>query len=331
MATSDQTKPASAGFTFAGRLARTIALRTTSRAFLRSFILILIAEAVTILVAWLLLDVNATRWIQQKGAEAARLSQLAASSSDWSRIEQIKKDQDSPLFERYQQRLDHLTQQYFSRKEGSFYIAVIKNGEEYDVAANDTIALDNDDKANQWEIDAYKERKTTYSPRPIVDDTGTYLAAYTPILKNGRVIGLISAEYDEASTSDFRAIIRSTFWLSIAPAILVSLVVAFIIASTFVEPTDVLREIEDTAQSQRARSPAEAENDPWLLLTSKEKEMAEFLRQGRESIKELAESMSVSPETIKQHLKNVKLKTGWSKQALAMQAAARRSASAPTI
>ena len=301
-----------------------------SRAFRRAFALILVAEAVTILVAWLLLDYNATKWIQQKGAQAARLSQMAAASSNWSHIGQIRKDEDSPLFKRYQQRLNHLTNQSFSRKEGSFYIAIVKDGEEYDVAPNDTIVLDDYGKANEWELSAYKQRKTTYSQIPIVDEGGTYLAAYTPVVQNGHVIGLIAAEYDEAPTADFRAIIRSTFLLSVGPAIIVSLVVALVLASMFVEPTDVLREIEDTAQSQRARSSSEVESDPWLKLTPKQKEIAELLRQGRESIKDLAESLVVTPETIKQHLKDIKTRTGWSKQALAVQAAARRSASEPT-
>lgn len=278
-----------------------------------------------------MLDVNATRWIQQKGAQAARLSQIAASSYDWSHIEQIKKDEDSPLFERYQQRLGDLSHLYFSRNEGAFYIAVVKNGEEYDIAAKDPTAWDNEGKSNQWEVDAYARRKTTFSPRPIVDDTGTYLAGYTPIIQNGHVIGLIGAEYDEAPTTDFREIIRSTFWLSIVPAIIVSLVVALVLASTFTEPTDVLREIEHTAQTQRARSSSEAQDDPWLLLTPKQKEIAELLRQGRESTKDLAESLTVTPGTIKQHLKDIKAKTGWSKQSLAVQAAARRSANEPTL
>lgn len=300
--------------------------RLTSRTFRRSLLLILIAEAVTILVAWRLLDVNATAWIQQKAAAAARLSQSAASSSDWSRIDQIESGKDSPLFDSYSKRLSDLNQRYFPRKEGSFFIAVVKHDEEYDVAANDTTALDDFGKANQWEVDAYKLRKTIYSPRPIVDDNGTYLASYTPIIEKGHVIGLLSVEIDEAPMTDFRAIIGSTFWLSVAPAILASLVVAFILASMFVEPIDVLREIEDVAQTHRARSSTGAEDELWQRLTAKQKEIAELLRQGRESIKDLAESLGVSEHTIQQHLKDVRAKTGWSKQALAVQAAARRSA-----
>ena len=323
MGTSAQSTRVSA---MAPNFVRAFVRRSTSRRFLQSFAVIVIAEAITIVVAWRLLDYNATRWIEQKTVEAVELSKQAAASGDWSRLDQIRTGKDSPLFQAYQDRLTSLTQRYFSKNGGSIYIVAVKNGEEFQVASNDSIPMDDMGKANPWEIAAYAQREVTHSPIPIVDDSGTYLAAYTPIKKSGTIIGLIAAEYDEAPISDFRSIIRSSFWFSILPAIAVSLVVAYILASIFVEPMDVLRAIEESAQTHSAQSSAEEEK--WQRLTARQKEIAELLRQGVESYNDLAERLSVSPETIKQHLKDIKTRTGWSRVSLAVQAAGRRSANA---
>jgi DNA-binding CsgD family transcriptional regulator len=233
----------------------------------------------------------------------------------------------SRLFELYEKRLIDLNARYFPRNEGSLYIALVKNGREYEVAANDPIPVDNVTEANRWELDAYSERKATYSSVPIVDDTGTYLAAYTPIMRDGRVIGLIAAEYDEAPLSEFYAIIRSTFLLTIIPAAALAVAVAYLLATIFVKPTDVLRAIEERAKSERARSLEEEKNDPWRLLTVREREIAELLRQGVEHTKDIAGAMGIETSTVNTYLKRIRAKTGWSKQRLGIEAMGRRSAS----
>ena len=155
------------------------------------------------------------------------------------------------------------------------------------------------------------------------------MAGYVPIVRVGHLLGLVAAEFDEASPADFHAIVRTSFLKSVVPAILISLVIAFVLASMFVRPKDVFREIEETAESQRARTPDEEKADPWHQLTPREIEIAELLGQGTWSHKDLAQALSVGEETIKTHLKNIKVKTGWSKHDLAMQALARRTAFAP--
>ncbi len=45
---------------------QTVVRRSTSRTFQRSFGLILVAEAITIFVAWLLLGFNSDRWIPRE-------------------------------------------------------------------------------------------------------------------------------------------------------------------------------------------------------------------------------------------------------------------------
>ena len=71
----------------------------------------------------------------------------------------------------------------------------------------------------------------------------------------------------------------------------------------------------------------EDKDDPWNLLTPQEKQMAEQLRLGRESAKEIGDALSLTPGSVYTYFKRIKAKTGWSKQALAVQAAARREAS----
>lgn len=316
--------------TVAPRWFEKIRRRWASGTFLRAFAVIVIAELLTMLLAWWLLNMNANRWIQQRVSDAVRVSKAAANANDWSQLDQIQASKDSALFRKYQNRLIDLNAKYFPHLAGSVFLVKIDNGEEYQVAAADTIPWDDDDKANQWEIEAYRKHETTFAPSPIVDNVGTYLGAYTPVINKGQVIGLVAAEIDEAPLTDFQAIVTKSFWYSIIPAVIVSMVVAAILASMFVEPTDVLREIEETAQARREQSPVDEQNDVWHRLSPSEKEIAELLRQGLERTKDLAQARTVSPETIKKQLASIKDKTGWSKQQLAMQAAARRSASAPT-
>jgi DNA-binding CsgD family transcriptional regulator len=296
-----------------------------SKTFQRSFLIILIAELVTITIAWFLLDLNIKRWFHAKAVELTHISQRAASAGDWTQIDKIPKDQDSKLGDTYQDRLLKLSSQSFNGKEGSVFLALVEGGEEYDIYSGNDIPVQDAGKANQWVLNAYATGQTTYSPTPIVDDIGTYLAAYTPISRSGKVIGVVAAEFDEAPSSNFKSALQTAFLYSIIPAFLVSLIVAYILATKFVAPADVLRTIEETAQKLRAGSPEDEKR--WNDLSDKEKQIAELLRQGVESTKDLAKEMDLKPSTIDTYLKRIKEKTTWSRHALALQATARRSAS----
>ncbi len=245
---------------------------------------------------------------------------------DWSLVGAIPKERDSSLGDLYQSKLDKVSRRYFLRDEGSVYLVTVDNCEEYYVAAGNQLPVDDGGKANQWERQAYATRRPTYSPTPVVDDNGTYLAAYTPIIHDRKVVGLVAAEYDSAPLSDFQGIVRRAFWLSIIPAVLASLVVAYILTLVFVEPMEVFRTIEETTKSQRVDFSKGAKDDLWDSLTVKEREVAEWTRQGLTN-KEIAEQLFVTHETVKQHLKNIREKTGWSKVDLAVQAQGRRAAS----
>jgi DNA-binding CsgD family transcriptional regulator len=196
----------------------------------------------------------------------------------------------------------------------------LERGEAYEVDAGDTPPMTDGGKANEPELQAYSSGKTTQTAVPITDEFGTYLAAYTPLLKNGRIIGLLAAQFDSAPLSDFQGIVRRAFWVAILPGIAASLVVAYLLAGMFMEPMQVLRALDETAQAQRAND----EDDPWRNFTTREQEIADLLGRGVERIKDLAQALSLSPETITTYLKRIKAKTGWSKQRLAMEAAARR-------
>lgn len=304
-----------------------IVKRVTSRSFRRLFLVILAAQTVTIIVAWVLLGFNANRWIRAKALQAERVSEQTALAEDWSGIRSVPRGKDSELGDKYQDKLYNLSKKYFLRDEGSVYLVTVVNGEEYDISPGSPVPLDDGGKANQWEIEAYEKRGVIYSPTPIIDDSGTYLAAYTPILHDGKVVGLVAAEYDSAPLADFQNIVGTAFWQSIIPAIGVSLVVAWILAARFVEPTEVFRTIHETEEAQRALSLRGEEDQRWTSLTPKEKELAEYARQGL-TAKEMAELLSRSETTVRKHLKNIREKTGWGMRELAVQAQARRTTSA---
>ena len=68
-------------------------------------------------------------------------------------------------------------------------------------------------EANRWETTAYAKGVAVHSPIPMVDDYGTYVAGYVPIKRNGKVRGLIAAEFDSAPLGDLQSIVRKTFLL----------------------------------------------------------------------------------------------------------------------
>lgn len=301
-------------------LIQDIIRRSRSRTFLTSFCLILAAEAIAIFCAWALLDLNTNRWIQGKTEQALRISTLAASTVDWSKIGKIPKNKASPLFEHYYQKVKDLSQQYFRAKEGSLYLVIVEHGEEYDLDTGDHTLYDFG-KPNDVVLRAYSSRKPTYTTVPISDDSGTFLAAYTPIFSGGNIIGLVAAEYDSAPLEDFRGIVRWAFWSSIFPAVVVSLVASYVLAGMFVEPMELLRKIEDV------RKPGSEQADEvkavLASLTAREKDVFELLGHGL-SNPEIASKLSVSSETVKTHMKNMTRKTERNRHQLALMAHALR-------
>ena len=311
-----------------GSFFRAIAMRSSSPTFRRSLALILVAEVITIFVAWFLLDSNVSRWTHDKAMQAVRISQKVASSADWSLISTVPRKRDSALFEKYRSALKKLSRRYFPQNEGSVYLVVVENGEDYIIAPNDQYPMDHDGKASKWELAAYATGKTTYNVVPYSDEDGTYLAANTPIFRNGKIVGLLGAQYDSATYDEFQAIVRKAFWLSILPAILISLIVAYVMAAMFVEPMEVFRRIEATARLQGTGPTGTASGDPLDRLSPRETEVAELVRQGLTN-KEIAEKLVVTAETVKQHLKNIREKTGLTKLDLAVQVQARRVPTTP--
>jgi DNA-binding NarL/FixJ family response regulator len=311
-------------------LFRTIALRSSSPTFRRSFAVILLAEAITIFAGWFLLDSNVSRWTHEKAMQAVRISQGVASSEDWSLIGMVPRKRSSALFEKYRGELTKLSKQYFPQGEGSVYLVLVDRGEDYVITPNDQYPMDDDGPASKWELAAYATGKTTYNVVPYSDNDGTYLAANTPIFRNSKIVGLLSAEYDSATYDEFQAIVRKAFLLSILPAIFIALLVAYAIAAMLVEPMEIFRRIEATARRGTTGQTGTESSDPLDRLSPREKEVAEFVRQGLTN-KEIADNLVVTAETVKQHLKNIREKTGFNKLDLAVQVEARRvHAAAPT-
>lgn len=296
-----------------------IAKRSTSPTFIRSFALILVVEAVTILTAWLLLDSNVSKWMSDKAAQAVRISRTVAAAEDWSLVDTVPK-KPSVLFDTYRRLLTKYSHRFFPQNEGDVSLAVIRNGRTYVIDPYDQVPMDLVDKANKWELAAYATGKTTYNDVPYSDDTGTYIGAQTPIYRNGRIVGLAAAEYDSATLAEFQGIVRKAFWLSVLPAILLALGLAYVLAALFVEPMEIFRRIDETAARRAGRPP---QSDVLSKLSAREWEVAELVWRGRKN-KDIAEALFVSPETVKQHLKNIKEKTGFARLDLAVQVEAGR-------
>jgi DNA-binding CsgD family transcriptional regulator len=293
----------------------------TSRSFRKFFGIILVAELSTVFVAWRLLDIHTNQWIKAKATLALRIARQA-SRKDWSLVDKIPQDRDTALGVRYEKLLSKLDDKYFPHKEGAVYLVTIEKGEEYDVTSAEAQMSDTA-TANQWEAEANRKGLDVYSPTPIIDDYGTYLAGYVPIVRNGKVRGLVAAEFDSSPLGDLQSVVRTAFKLSIIPAFLFSLIVACILALRFVEPTDVLRTIADTARDEKVRALTGAADEPWNSLTDKELEVAELAGDGLTN-KEIAQKLFVGTEAIKTRLKNIKAKTGLSKVQLGLKVQARR-------
>jgi DNA-binding NarL/FixJ family response regulator len=264
-----------------------------------------------------------TRWTAEKAAQAVRISKEAAATADWSFADTIPSDHQTPLFKEYEKKLADLSNRYFPQNEGDVSIVVVRAGKFYIIDPFDEHQMDYGDKANKWQLAAYASGRTTYNDVPFSDGTGTYLAAYTPIRRDGKIVALLKAEYDSATFTEFQAIVKRAFWLSIGPAVLLALLLAYVLAAMFVEPMEIFRRIDETAAA--ARGGPEGADDPLASLSPRETEVAELVRRGLQN-KEIAEQLVVGAETVKKHLKNIKDKTGFTRVDLAVHAEARRQA-----
>ena len=128
-------------------------------------LIILIAEVITIFVAWLLLDRNTKGWLHAKAAQAIQISQWAASASDWSRIDKVPKEEESTLGDSYQNRLADLSDKLFCRNAGSVYLAFLEHGEEYDMYSRIRHSDSGCGKGDRWVLNAYVTQRMTYTCR----------------------------------------------------------------------------------------------------------------------------------------------------------------------
>ena len=214
-----------------------------SKAFRTSLVLILAAEAVLVGSALLTLNTGIDRWIQQKTSQAMAISQAATSSADWSRVGTLATNRTSPLFNRYEKLISVVSKHYFKNYEGEVFVAWLKRDEEWDVEPGEAKPTDGG-IANKEELNAYSSGKPTVTADPISDQGGTYLAAYNPVLSNGKVVALVSVEFDSATLADFRAIVWSSFGWSVLWGTVISLIASYMLALRLTEPTELVKEIE---------------------------------------------------------------------------------------
>jgi len=128
------------------------------------------------------------------------------------------------------------------------------------------------------------------------------LAGYTTIVKGGKVIGLVAAEYDSATLADFQDIVRRAFFVVTVPAVLISLLIACVLASTSAQRIEVLREIQPSGEELKILEG----------LTPRETDVAKLLGEGK-SNPQIAEKLTMSVETVKTHVKSILQKKGCSR------------------
>lgn len=294
--------------------------RWNSPTFRRFVAIILVVEALTICASALLLNLGISGWIHSRTEHAIQVSRAAAATGGWDNVPDIRRGSDSPAFQFYEKKLSELSNKYVGNNTGEIYLVVLDRGNAYETYPDDPYPMHDLGKAPAWETEAYQTGRTTWNPTPRSDNGGTYLGAFTPIHVNGRIVGLVAAEFDTAPIADFQSVVRTAFWLSLLPAVIVALVVAYLLAGAFIEPMELFRKIEAVRGDATDRNKV---FDPLECLTDREREIAALVRQGL-SNKEIAGQIFVSPETVKQHLKNIREKTGFNKLDLAVHAEAGR-------
>jgi hypothetical protein len=229
------------------KLLLAILARSRSRAFLKFFCLILVTQAVTIFLAWLLLGLNVSTWTHGKALQALQISNAVAERENWSRVNSVPRDRDSGLFEKFRRVLKSMSRRYFPQNDGGVFVVIVDNGKAEFIDPDDPRPRYVADEANPYELTAYSTARAVYNDIPYSDITGTYIGSDTPIQVKGKVIGLIEAEFDSSSFTDLTAIVRRVFLLSILPSVLLSLTLAYIFAAMFVEPIDFIRTIRQLA------------------------------------------------------------------------------------
>jgi len=298
--------------------------RWASPTFRRFFLIIAVVEAVTIGVSFLLLNWGISNWAHERTARLVQISNAVADSVDWSKVQNIKKNGDSPAFEFYRKKLSALEEHYFpGNQAGTIYLVVVDRGEAYENYPDQRYPMQDVGKATPWEREAYATGQTTFNDIPYSDINGTYIGAFTPARSNGKIVGLVAATYDIAPLADVQGVVRTAFGLALIPGVIVALLLAYFLAGTFIEPMELFRRIEAARELPTAQGqPSEQKPDLFSSLTPREREIAYLTPQGLTN-KEIAERISVSPETVKQHLKNIREKTDLNKADLAILATAR--------
>jgi DNA-binding CsgD family transcriptional regulator len=292
-----------------------------TRSFARFFLIIVAVELVLVATAWAFLNVGASRWLQEKSNLALRLSRLAVADGGWNGFDQATQSNNPQAWLKFQKKMRALDTKFFgpNTNNGSVYLVVVKNGEAFETFPDDPIPMQDLGPATPWELAAYRTGTSTRIETPYSDRSGTYLGAFTPLSIDRKVAGLVAVEFDTAPIDDFRSIISEAFGLALIPAVCIALVVALILTRTFIEPAEFVRKINAVATHQSInQSPNEAKFDPIELLaklTPRERDVA--LMAGQQlSRKEIGDKLRISDDTVKQHLKRIKEKTGLNKNGL---------------
>lgn len=267
--------------------------------------LVSIAELLVLAIAFVATLVNGpNQFLEAKAGQTARVAEAAASSFDWSSIDRVRKgdDEKNPLFIRYRGQIRQLAHRYFRPNDGGVYVDIIDHGEEYDINSADHNVVDVG-KETQLEATAFSSHEMTYSRAPISDDNGTSFRAYVPVMRGGKVLGLIEADFDSAPVPDFQNVAWSVFWRSVLIAVVVSLLISYLIVIGFPEPRALVQKIDDVRQQTSDESVIRF----WNGLSDSEKLVFPLLAKGSSNAK-IGMQLGYSESRVRDFQKTLKVK-----------------------
>lgn len=277
---------------------------------------ILVTEIVTVAIAGLLLNRGISNQVTESAQRLSAISLAVANSTDWADLQPVlnAKGKSTPAFRHVQKQLNEINHRIFGHNNAgsAIYIAVVRKKRELAIDPWGTHPLYDSGPTNPWERDAFAAGHSTMIPSPYTDEFSTYLAAYTPIFSHGKVIALLAVWRDSPTLDELRTVVRRTFLYAVIPAAIVAIIAALILSARLMEPLEVLREIA----SPLAEEPTKDAPRPLDRLSPKEREVAELAAKGMTN-PEIASALTISPETVKHHLKSIKIKTGLSRFDLA--------------
>ena len=93
--------------------------------------------------------------------------------------------------------------------------------------------------------DAFKTGQFRITPKPYTDEWGTFITAIKPISNNGKVVGLLAADYEFSTVQKAQFVARLILGISIALSLAAALVLSLTISKPIIKVADTLKNISE--------------------------------------------------------------------------------------